>query len=194
MNTFPSISNLSVIGPDLQPGTSDKYKELTVASLLISGTAKFHIRNTVLAGFPKGGFYINSPESGKALQFSESDFTYSFVHSNDSSRTFYIPDNLVPLIPPVTAKDFKNFMLRPQFHNQLVLNTSEYQFTDPYNYDYGPNPLPKQASPLVNGANFDAPVFNNSFFKKVDYRGAIGTDNWLQGWTNFLPLQTNYNN
>ncbi len=200
-NTFPSISNYSVIGPDLQPGTSTNYSppdagfgSFPVASLLVSNTAKFHIRNAVLAGFPKGGFYISSPESGISLQSGESDFTYSFVHSNDSSRAFYIPANLIPLVPPVTAKDFKVFMLQPKYHNQLILKTLDLQLTDPYNYDYDPNPIPKQGSPLLSGANFETPVFNDPFFKKVNYRGAIGEDNWLETWTNFIPLQTDYNN
>jgi len=201
ITTFPSISNFSVIGPDLQPGISTNYippnagfGSFPATSLLVSNDAKFHIRNAVLAGFPKGGFYISSAKSGISLQIGESDFTNSFVHSNDSSRAFYIPANLIPLVPPVTAKDFKVFMLQPQYHNQLILNTSELQLTDPYNYDHDPNPSPKQGSPLLSGANFEVPVFNDPFFKRVNYRGAIGEDNWLLGWTNFIPLQTDYNN
>lgn len=200
-NTFPTISNLSVIGPDNQPGTEYVYNYTDsnnsgrrIAALYITNKAKFHIRNTVLSGFPKTGFYIDNPETASSLRSGESDFTYSLVHSNDSTRSFYIPDNLLVFTPPIAAKDFKNLMLQSQYHNKRVLNTAEYQFTDPYNYDYGLNAIPMQNSLLISGANFDTPFFHKSFFKKVNYRGAIGADNWLQHWTNFIPLQTDYNN
>ena len=200
--TFPAVSNVSVIGPDKQNGTATKYSDMVggfsggrVAALLVTNGAKFHIRNSVFAGFPKAGFYIDSKESGDSLQFGVSDFTYNAVHSNDTNRVFYIPSNLIPSNPPITAKDFKSFMLQPQFHNRLFLTTAGFAFTDPYNYDVNPNPQPQAGSPLLTGANFDGPFFGNTaFFKPVTYIGALGTDNWLQGWTNFIPLQTNYNN
>ena len=67
-------------------------------------------------------------------------------------------------------------------------------FTNPYDYDNGPDAMPKTASLLLSGANFDGSIFSDPFFKKVNYRGALGSDNWMQGWTNFNPLRTNYNN
>lgn len=199
--TFPAISNITVIGPDNQNGTSIRYSDTVnsfsgrrVAALVVGNMAKFHIRNSIFAGFPRGGFYIDSKESGVSLQVGESDFMYSFVHSNDSNRVYFIPTNLIPSNPPITAKDFKAFMAQPQFNDQVFLATGNFAFTDSYNYDVNPNPLPAANSPVVSGANFDGLVFSDPFFKKVNHRGAFGADSWLQGWTNFLPLQTNYNN
>jgi hypothetical protein len=193
-NTFPVISNTTIIGPDEQPESALKYSGNKSAGLIISDKAKFHISNSVLSGFPKGGFYIDSKESGISLQTGESDFMYNFVHANDSSRAFYIPTGLVPgIVPPVTAADFKSYMLQPQFYNQFILNTAAYKFTSPYDYDYNPNPMPQAGSPVLTGANFSAP-FNDIFFKPVTYRGALGADNWMSGWVNFKPLQTDYNN
>jgi hypothetical protein len=181
-NTFPGISNFTVIGPSGSYG------------LVVTDGAKFHIRNSVLSGF-QGGFSIDSKESGISLQTGESDFSYSFVHSNDSAKAFYIPTGLIPgIIPPVTAADFKLFILQPQFHNNLILNIADFKFTDPYNYDVNPDIMPMPGSPVLSGANFDGPVFSDPFFKRVSYRGALGADNWLKGWTNFILLQTNYNN
>jgi hypothetical protein len=200
--TLPAISNMSVIGPDLQPGMAAKYNDTAgafsggrVAALVVAGTAKFHIRNSVFSGFPKAGFYMDNRESATSLQAGQSGFTYNFIHSNDTNRVFYIPANLVPSNPPITSKEFKSFMLQAPFHNQLFLTSSDLKYSSPYNYDVSPNAAPQAGSPMLSGANFDGPVFSNtSFFKPVTHRGAIGTDNWLQGWTNFLPLQTNYNN
>jgi hypothetical protein len=92
-----------------------------------------------------------------------------------------------------TSEDFKNYALQPVFGHRLFSSSDEFMLTDPFNYDVDPDPLPKTGSPLLTGANFDG-LFSDPFFEKVEYRGALGTNNWMQGWTNFLPLQTNYNN
>ena len=194
--TLPVISNATVIGPDLQKGTGYYYtNELSptarVAALVTTGGSKFHICNSVFMGFPKVGWYMDDQSSAIALNNGESDLTYSIVHSNDPSTAFYLPGNVYH---PYTSDDFKAFALQPKFGNQLFLNSAEFVFTDPFNYDNNPDALPQAGSPLLSGSNFDSPVFSDPFFKKVNYRGASGSDNWMQGWTNFDPLRTNYNN
>ncbi len=197
--TFPSISNLTVLGPDLQRGTQGSYSDTVsngvfsqgrpVAAMITTSGSKFHIRNSVLMGFPRGGWYLDNDSSAVALYYGKSDFTYSIVHSNDSSKVFYLSPKTYP---PFTSKDFRDLVMRPEFANKIFLNSGDFQFTDPYNYDIDPNPLPAPGSPLLSGANFDGD-FDNGFFKKVDYVGAVGPDNWLAGWTNFLATQTTYN-
>lgn len=57
----------------------------------------------------------------------------------------------------------------------------------------GVNYLPQAGSPLLSGAAFtDAKV--NSGFDKVAYIGAFSgeSDNWMNGWTNFDPQNTDY--
>jgi hypothetical protein len=197
-NTFPMISNLSVIGPDRQPSTAIGYSDTTVgfggrrvAALLVTGNAKFSIANSIFMGFPATGFYMDSKGSGISLQSNESSFIYSMVQCNDSNRVFYLPNNI---FPPFTSADFKGFALQPSFNNQLLYSFSAFELTDPFNYDVAPNPFPKSNSPVLVPSNYDSLAFKNPFFKKQNYRGALGTDNWMQGWTNFLPLRTNYNN
>ena len=66
---------------------------------------------------------------------------------------------------------------------------------------FAPNDLtanwgPKSGSPLLNAADFTDPLLNDPFFTKVDYVGAFKSDseadNWLRGWTNFDPQNTDY--
>lgn len=197
-NTFPVISNLSVIGPDLQLNTLRGYIDtLTdfdgrrVTALLVTGNARFHLANSVFMGFPATGFYMDNRQSAISLQSRESSFTHSLVQCNDTNRAFYLGKNVYP---PFTSQDFKGFVLQPSFNNQLLYSFSAFRLTDPFNYDVAPNPLPKTNSPVLVPSNYDSVAFQNPFFKKLNYRGALGADNWMQGWTNFLPLQTNYNN
>jgi len=193
VNTSPAISNLTVLGPDLQTGTSTSYTTpivQNVAALVTTGGCQFHVRNSVLLGFPKQGWSLDNNATALSIANGQSDLIYSILHCNDSLKTFYLKPGTYGSL---TSSDFKNFMLQPSFNNEVFLNSSQFMLTDPFNYDVRPDPLPRPASPLLSGAKFDG-LFTDEFFQKVNYRGALGTDNWLKDWTNFLPLQTNYNN
>ena len=67
---------------------------------------------------------------------------------------------------------------------------SDLQLGDPFNRT-NPNFLPNSGSPLLNGAEFSGP-FADSFFENVSFRGAFGTTNWTNGWTNWDPQNTAY--
>jgi hypothetical protein len=195
--TFPIVSNLTVLGPDLQTGTNPKYFDTLrsgygskVAGYIVN-SGRFHIRNSVVMGFPWSAVYIDGKLTARSLEDGSSDFKYSVFHTNDTIRTFYLTPKLYK---QYTSQDLKDLLLRSDYSGQQLLTSAQFNFADPFNYDHNPNPVPSASSPLLTGANFDDPNFDNSFFKKVTYRGAIGTYNWLQGWTNFIPLQTNYNN
>ena len=202
-STFPSISNLTVLGPDLQPGTNPKYSDTTTApdvlgivhgsdvAALIVNSGQFRIRNSIFMGFPKGGFVLNNKSSAMSLQFGPSELTYSFLHSSDSSRTFHLRPGVYP---PFNSYDMALFLMQSQYANSWVLQASDFRWEDPYAYDTQPKPFPAAGAPELSGANFDGPTFADGFFDKVSYRGALGTDSWMSGWTNFVPLQTNYNN
>jgi hypothetical protein len=191
--TNPTISNLTVLGPDSQNGSTTYYGDTSLplrsAALITTGNAFFNIRNSVFLGFPAAGWYLDDVLTAQNIVNMQARLTYSIVHSNDSSRAFYLRTGVYP---PYTTADFRNFALEPQFNNRLYYSSSSFMFEDPFNYD-NPRPLPGDNSPILTGANFDTPAFRNVFFNKVSYIGAVGKDNWLEGWTNFTPLKTNYN-
>lgn len=194
-STLPVISNLTVLGPDLKHGIKFEYilgGTNRRAGLITIDGAKFHIRNSVISGFPLRGYYLDGKQTAIALEKGESDISYSIIHHADSTATFYVPENAYP---PYKAEDLKRFLMQLRFGNQLLLSAEQFMLTDPFNYYEGiPNPLPKAGSPLLTGADFKSADYTDPFFKKVQYRGALGTDNWLHGWTNFIPLTTDYNN
>ena len=55
---------------------------------------------------------------------------------------------------------------------------------------------PVAGSPLLNAASFIDSFLDNDFFEKVNYVGAFKSekdeDNWLKGWANFDPQNTDY--
>jgi hypothetical protein len=48
-------------------------------------------------------------------------------------------------------------------------------------------------SPLSTGADFSDSYLNNAFFTPVNFRGAFGTENWANCWTEFDPQNEPYN-
>jgi hypothetical protein len=190
-NTNPVISNLTVLGPNAQNGSTSAYADTNVrsAALVTTVNALFHIRNSLFLGFPLSAWYLDDNRTAQSIQYGPAEATYSIFQSNDTARTFYLkPD----AYPPYTSEVFNDFMMDASRNNQLYLNAGDFMFKDPFNYD-SPDPLPKNGSPVLQGADFSGASFGDAFFNKVAYKGALGTENWLQGWTNFTPLKTNYN-
>ena len=69
-------------------------------------------------------------------------------------------------------------------------NIADLLLSDPRHI--GVNYLPTASSPLLNAASFSNPLLA-SWFEQVSYIGAFGSsDNWLDGWTNFDPQNTDY--
>ncbi|MBT9393285.1 T9SS type A sorting domain-containing protein [Hymenobacter sp. NST-14] len=69
--------------------------------------------------------------------------------------------------------------------SSLLLEPGTYTLTNPLK-------LPTTGSPLLTGASFTDPKVADPFFEQVTYRGAFGTTDWTQGWTNFDPQTTPY--
>ena len=138
-------------------------------------------------------FYLQSTATAASLDSGKSEFSSTVFFQSDSN-TFYLPKNTYQ---NYNSADLRAFLLRPQYHNEIFSTLDQFKFNDPYSYNYyytSFSPTLNPSSPLLNGADFSGAAFSDPFFKKTSYRGAIGADNWIQEWTNFLPLQNNYNN
>lgn len=81
---------------------------------------------------------------------------------------------------------FKNEIIPSSGIAALLLNAQNFNLTGT------PNFLPGAGSPLLTGAIWDGKGAD-AFFTKETFRGAFGTTNWTQGWTNFDPQITPYN-
>jgi hypothetical protein len=90
--------------------------------------------------------------------------------------------------------------------NRRYVTSDNVQLLNPFNLT-APSFLPRTGSPIVIVSPATAPVIpanftdtkvRDSFFTKVNYIGALadpnatGATNWLAGWTNFDPQNTDY--
>jgi hypothetical protein len=191
--TNPIISNITIIGPDEQIGKPPVYADTSAATrcaaLVTTRSTCFRIRNAAILGFPAGAWYLDDAETALNLQAGNAEMKFTTVHSNMAGRTFYLKPGVVA---PFMSADFRTYMLQPAFVNRQYNAAGNFSFENIFNYD-APNVMPKNDSPLLtDSTSFDG-TFYSTYFEKQHYRGAIGRDNWLAGWSNFTPLKTNYN-
>jgi len=189
--TYPYISNMTVIGPEGQKGSPAAYSDSTLlnAALVTTGSTCFRIRNSILLGFLNAAWQMGDSLTGTTILAGNSEFSHSLVYCADSNRAFTLKPGV---FPPFGNRNFKEYMLRPEFKNTLFGSLLDFLLADPFNY-YSPDPSPAAASSLLKGADFTGSVYSNPYFVPGTYVGAIGTTNWMKGWTNFTPLKTNYN-
>lgn len=84
----------------------------------------------------------------------------------------------------INATDRNNQIVASTNIATLLLNASSFNLT-------APNFLPQTGSPLLQGAVWTGKGAD-AFFTKETFRGAFGTTNWTQGWTNWDPQNTDY--
>jgi hypothetical protein len=72
--------------------------------------------------------------------------------------------------------------------NSILDSREAVQLTDPFNLNT-PNFLPAGGSPALSGASFTG---MDGFFTTVSFKGAFGTENWANGWSNFNPKVSSY--
>ena len=192
--TNPVISNLTVIGANALLGSPAVYADTNsqAAALVTTRSCCFHLRNSLLLGYPAAGWILDDNATAVNLEAGNGEFDYSIIQSNTPSRLFYLAPGTYN---NATSADFKNYMLGPLFSNRSLNESADFKFTNIVNYEPAPDLIPLAISPVLKGgANFDGTLYSNEFFKKdTSYIGAIGKENWYKKWANFSPLKTNYN-
>lgn len=190
--TFPKLSNATVLGPDGQNGSAAAYSDTNLASaaILTTRSSTFAIRNSILAGFPAAGWILDDPATAVYFRDSVSSFSENILHSNTKERIVFLAPGT---LPPYNNAEFTSYVLGNRCANRSVAGTQALKFSNPYDYNTRPDFLPGASSPALEGARFNEPYFADIFFGKTEYVGAFGSVDWTEGWSNFLPLKTNYN-
>ncbi|MEO6230477.1 MAG: hypothetical protein ABJB11_12990 [Ferruginibacter sp.] len=188
--TFPTISNLTVIGPNNRDGSTPQYGSATTraAAIITTGSACFNLSNSLFMGFPKACWVLDDANTASAVQSRVNVISYSIFQAMDTSRVFDLEPGSYP---PYSSYDFRNFVLAPALKNQVFLSVGDFSFTDIFNYN-NPGLLPKENSVVLTGANFQG-IYTDAFFTPSPNLGAFGKDEWYKEWANFTPLKTNYN-
>lgn len=174
--TRPILSNITWIGPN---GAANTEANLNYANRW-RRSVRFEVHNSIMMGFPDGGFVMESAATGNAYKTDSSVFKNNLVHAlaNPYSTALGAEGALA-------AGDVK---IKAELNGCITYtNADQINLEAPFNFDT-PNYMPKATgSPASSGAVFAG---LDPFFTQVTHRGALGTTNWLATWTSFSP-QTN---
>lgn len=167
--TRPVLSNFTLVGSNGAAGQAANHNFAN----RWRRNSRFVIRNSILMGYPKAGFSLEQDGTAQGYKDGLAIFKDNLVHSVVEP---YKSNSTV-----ITAADMK---IKAESEGSITYaNAADIQLEAPFNLTT-PNFAPKTGSPALTGANFNGDL--DAFFTTTTYRGAVGTTNWLTGWTRFF--------
>lgn len=173
--TRPILSNITWIGPNGDPATQ---ANLNFANRW-RRAVRFEVRNSIMMGFPKGGFSMESASTANAYNTDTSVFANNLVHA--LADAYKVDASAGGVITAANVKTKAEARGCITYTDPTLIGLEA-----PFNWD-APNYMPKAGSPALSGASFTG---MDPFFTVVTFRGALGTNNWTTGWVSYTP-QTN---
>ncbi len=169
--TRPVLSNFTFIGPNGASGTLANHNFANRWRRAV----QFELRNSVMLGWQKGGFSMESAATAQAYKDGTSSFKNNVVHSNTTDAIFRVDAAAAGVI----TKD--EVEAKALAEGNTKQTTTDGVLTAPFAIT-NPNLTPVAGGPAASGADFTG---LDAFFTPTTYKGAMGTTNWLQGWTRF---------
>ncbi|MCL6523376.1 MAG: hypothetical protein K6T34_01835 [Thermoflavifilum sp.] len=171
--THPLLSNFTAIGPNNAPNTNPYHGY----GMRWRRGAQFELVNSIVIGGQKAGIDLDDDPTAIYYRDGISGFKNSLLHAvTNVCQVDKLNDTTI-----LTSNQLKQLVIGRD-SSVIFTNPADVMLTDPFN-NQQPNLMPKQNSPaLTKGAKFEG-NFNNSFFERVNFIGAIGTDDWTSGWT-----------
>ncbi|QKZ15622.1 IPT/TIG domain-containing protein [Spirosoma sp. KUDC1026] len=185
--TAPVFTNMSIFVTSGTPSTATTSRGggSFQAGLHLTRNTAISVYNSLFYGFPEG-LRLEGTTTGTLANVNGGTIDLKGVT---------LANSLTPIVGggAVTTDIATTYFNNTTRSNQIVpssavasllLNSSTFNLT-------APSFLLQASSPLLTGAVTGGKVAD-SFFTQTAYRGAFGTENWLQGWTNFDPQNANY--
>jgi hypothetical protein len=214
--TSAVFSNVTAIGPILNPSAAVYSPQYTAGVHLRANSAQ-SLMNSVIIGYPTnilidGGVTAGTIANGDA-RFKNNIVAGALSNSSATAgqrNILYIgpalgTSNLTPnntmssdTAAWVSAVGPLTWFKATANANRSYATADNVQLLNPFNLT-SPSFVPRTASPIVSAApaSFTDSKLTDSFFTPTTYIGAFdpsGTSasNWLAGWTNFDPQNTDY--
>ncbi len=181
--TRPQLSNFTFVGPNDAAGTASNHNLANRWRRRV----QFVLRNSIIMGYQKGGFGLESDGTAQAYVDGISEFKNNLVHAVTKPYLVVLSSGN-PTVHPDILTD-AGIRAKAESEGSITyVNAADIQLQSPF-YSTAPNFLPKAGSPALDGSSFAG---MNSFFSSTTYRGAFGDKNWTEGWTNWDPQNANY--
>jgi hypothetical protein len=169
--TRPVISNLTVIGPEVNSGNESNIW----MGVYMRKNTRLAIRNTLDANYTKGAFMVCPKTRPVILANNDAEFRANLVQTDSLNRAFVFDHGLVTAYPDPVLTSFETNSVNL---NSILNSADEFKFVAMYTSSGAPDLTLASGSPALTGADFTGADFSNAFFVQTTYRGAIGTNNW----------------
>lgn len=168
--TRPTLSNFTFVGPNNAAGTAANHNY----GNRWRRSVRFILRNSIMMGWQKGGFSIESDGTANDYSNNLSEFKNNLVHAvADPYR-----------ISGLTAATLTAGAMKTKAESEgcvTYTDAADIKLTAPFTLT-SPNLLPATGSPALAGSSFTG---LDAFFTSTTYVGAFGTTNWMASWTRF---------
>lgn len=173
--TRPVLSNFTFVGPNNATNTAANHNFAN----RFRRNSRFVLDNSILIGWQKGGLSLES--NGTYEDFvsttSSSEFKNNLIHA--ITATYKLGSDVTTTNASPTAIQTK----ATASGSVILASATDAMLTSPFQLT-APVFTPATGSPALSGASFSGDL-SNPFFTQVAYKGAVGSTNWLAGWTNF---------
>ena len=175
--TRPQMSNFTFCGPNNAAGVLGNHNFNT----RWRRATQFVLRNSILMGYQKAGFQFESDATAQSYIDNTSTFRHNLVHA--VAEPYRV--NSTTLINAAAVR------IKAEGVDSCKTFTAatDIMLENPFSLN-APNFAPKAGSPAT-AANASSFV-GLTGFTATTYVGAVGTTNWLQGWTSFTPKTNVY--
>ena len=170
--TRPQLSNFTFCGPNGAAGTLANHNFNT----RWRRSTHFVLRNSILMGYAKGGFQFESDSTAQSYIDGRSKFRHNLVHAVVEPYKVSSTSLINAATVKATAEGVDSC--------KTYTSANDIMLENPFNLT-APNFMPKAGSPAT--AADVASFYQLPNFTVTTYVGAVGTTNWLQGWTSFTP-------
>ncbi|MCC8147013.1 MAG: hypothetical protein LIO93_11400 [Bacteroidales bacterium] len=201
----PAFANSSeyINGGDLNPNNGSK-TGVYQAAMQVRRNSKLNCFNSVAIGYPVGLLLdnekgdVHGAATAGDLTLNNLYFAGMTVLGSDKNKSWKDAYSADGVEEDLTRESFSSAYFKMQPGNKYYYSISDLLLKQPNSLQANANYGPVLGSPLT-GKNANE-LFSNeklsSWFDKVDYVGAFRSDsdgdNWLKGWTNFDPQNSDY--
>lgn len=185
--TAPVFTNISIFATNGTPSTAVTTRGggSFQSGLHLTRNTAISVYNSLFYGFPEG-LRLEGTATGTLANVNDGTLDLKGITLANSLTSIVgggaITTDLATTYFANTTRS--NQVIASSAVASLLLNSATFNLASPAF-------LLQSSSPLLTGAVTGGKIAD-SFFTQTAYRGAFGTENWLQGWTNFDPQNANY--
>ena len=173
--TSAVFSNMTLVGPRWT--ASNGYNSSFRSGAHIRRNSEQSIFNSIFMGWPTG-VKIDGDSCHRNADSLWLAFQQNIVAGSSLS--------LDSVGPSATTWGISNWFNTMNTGNTLLAQSADVMLTTPHSYS-APDFRPATGSPALSGASFANAKLASGFDVTPTYRGAFGSENWMENWTSFTP-------